>query len=125
MELRQLKSKVRTELVTSIPLLVLAVLVPVAAWHGIFQYGKELPIWFQRSGSITVLFAVWVEFKLFSLSGLTNPISSNGQTWNDLKNRDVLSSKYGRRITYLKYFAAILAITGTVICGYGDILRAL
>ncbi|MBY6213267.1 hypothetical protein KUV95_17095 [Microbulbifer agarilyticus] len=125
MELRLLKKKIRSELITAIPLLILAILVPIAAWHGILQYGNDLPLWFQRSGSITVLFAVWVEFKLFSLSGLTNPISPNGQTFSDLKNRDVLTSKYGKRISHLKYVAAILAISGTAIWGYGDILRAL
>ncbi len=72
-----------------------------------------------------VLFAVWLEYKLFKIGSLTNPISENGVTFQDMAHRDALNTKYGYILKIYKYITAVLAITGTVIWGYGDIIRGL
>ena len=121
--LGQLESKINKELFTSLPLLLLSLAIPISAWHGVFQYDEDVAIWFQRSGSLMVLFAVWVEFKLFTINDLTNPISENGVTYQDQAHSDVLNTKYSKILKSIKIIVAMLAITGTVIWGYGDIIR--
>ena len=120
-----LERKIKIELITTLPLLVLSVAIPISAWHGIFKYDADVNIWFQRSGSLMVLFAVWLEYKLFKISNLTNPTSESGVTWQDLAHRDALNTKYDNKIKIYKYITAVLAIIGTVIWGYGDIIRGL
>ncbi|PSW80262.1 hypothetical protein [Photobacterium damselae] len=122
MELVEIKKKVKRELLTSVPILLLAFIFPILAWFGIFQLEDNSAIWFQRSGSITVLFAVWVEFKLFKLAGLTNPISENGKTYDDIRKSDYLQTHNLKKIQIIKYLSAVLAISGTVIWGYGDLI---
>ncbi|ELC3160006.1 TPA: hypothetical protein ACMDUA_005149 [Vibrio harveyi] len=122
MELSEIKKKVKRELLTSVPILLLAFIFPILAWFGVFQLEDNSAIWFQRSGSVTVLFAVWVEFKLFKLAGLTNPISENGKTYDDMRKSDYLQTHNSKKIQIIKYLAAVLAISGTVIWGYGDLI---
>ncbi|EPB9466151.1 MULTISPECIES: hypothetical protein [unclassified Vibrio] len=122
MELSEIKKKVKRELLTSVPILLLAFIFPILAWFGVFQLEDNSAIWFQRSGSVTVLFAVWVEFKLFKLAGLTNPISENGKTYDDMRKSDYLQTHNSKKIQIIKYLAAVLAISGTVIWGYGDLV---
>ncbi|HIF9274972.1 hypothetical protein [Photobacterium damselae] len=122
MELVEIKKKVKRELLTSVPILFLAFIFPILAWFGVFQLEDNSAIWFQRSGSITVLFAVWVEFKLFKLAGLTNPISENGKTYDDMRKSDYLQTHNLKKIQIIKYLSAVLAISGTVIWGYGDLI---
>ncbi|HAV1550653.1 TPA: hypothetical protein ACX3EK_004595 [Vibrio parahaemolyticus] len=122
MELSEIKKKVKRELLTSVPILLLAFIFPILAWFGVFQLEDNSAIWFQRSGSVTVLFAAWVEFKLFKLAGLTNPISENGKTYDDMRKSDYLQTHNSKKIQIIKYLAAVLAISGTVIWGYGDLV---
>ncbi|MUK70253.1 hypothetical protein [Aliivibrio fischeri] len=122
MELIDIKKKVNKTIFTSVIVLLLGLLGPILAWFGVFQLETNSAVWFQRSGSITVLFAVWAEYKLFKLAELTNPMSQNGNTWDDMRKSDVLQASYSKYIQGIKYFAAVLAIAGTVIWGYGDLL---
>ncbi|HHF3215076.1 TPA: hypothetical protein ACPJ2C_000907 [Vibrio alginolyticus] len=122
MELVEIKKKIKRELLTSVPILLLSFIFPILAWFGVFQLEDNSAIWFQRSGSVTVLFAVWVEFKLFKLAGLTNPISENGKTYDDMRKSDYLQTHNSKKIQIIKYLAAVLAISGTVIWGYGDLI---
>ncbi|KYN82192.1 hypothetical protein ATY35_19695 [Vibrio cidicii] len=122
MELVEMKKKVERELLTSVPILLLAFTFPILAWFGVFQLEDNSAIWFQRSGSVTVLFAVWVEFKLFKLAGLINPISENGKTYDDMLKSDYLQTHNSKKIQIIKCLAAVLAISGTVIWGYGDLI---
>lgn len=123
--LRELERKITTKLLTTLPLLLLTVAIPISAWHGIYQVDVDVTSWFQRSGSLMVLFAVWVEYKLFTISNLTNPISENGETYQDQAHSDALNLRYGNILKSFKYVTAVLAISGTVIWGYGDIIRGL
>lgn len=122
MELVEIKKKIKRELWTSFYILGLAFIFPILAWFGVFQLEDNSAIWFQRSGSVTVLFAVWVEFKLFKLAGLTNPISKKGKTYGDMSKSDYLQTHDSKKIQFIKYLAAIWAISGTVIWGYGDLI---
>ena len=60
--LSEIESRINKELFIIIPLLVLSAVIPICAWHGFFQQDEEVSIWFQRSGSLMVLFAVWAEY---------------------------------------------------------------
>ena len=102
--------------------LVLACVIPIFAWHGFFQQDDYVSIWFQRSGSLTVLLAGWAEYKIFKLRDLTNPISDVGITWQDLAHQGVLCSKHGKVIGIIDYIFKLLIVIGTLIWGYGDLL---
>ncbi len=115
--------RIKIELLTCLPLLILAIALPVSAWCGIGSLDEEVKIWFQRSGSITVLLAVWVEFKLFTINKHLSPMGESGVSWNDLKLRDELQVKYNTLVSRLKYVVATFGISGTVIWGYGDLLK--
>ncbi|GIU40286.1 hypothetical protein TUM4438_01130 [Shewanella sairae] len=112
---------IKKELLTSIPLYILSVVLPILAWHGCLKVDDNPGVWFQRSGSLMVLFAVWVEFKLFKIGNYSSPRSPDGQTWDDMATEDNLKNKYSTLIEKMKYLAAILAIIGTLIWGYGDL----
>ncbi|MFC1235977.1 hypothetical protein [Vibrio sp. F74] len=123
MNLESLRKKSKVELWTSVPILLLAVIIPTLCWFGILKGSIDASSWFQRSGSIMVLFAVWAEFKLFKLSANLNPRSKNGQTWEDLGHADVLHKEFVGYLATFKIIAAMLAIMGTLICGYGDLIH--
>ena len=121
MDFESLDKSIKNELLTSIPLFIFAILIPTLAWRGWFQLDENVGTWFQRSGSLMVLFAVWIEFKLFKITNSTNPISANGQTWDNLEVGSRLRIKYGKTIQKLKFLAAALALIGTLVWGYGDL----
>ncbi|TOM78075.1 hypothetical protein, partial [Vibrio parahaemolyticus] len=65
-------------LLYSIPLMIIAIVVPIGAYYQILlPVGESVGSWFQRSGAITLIFALWVEFNLIkvnehiNLSGIT------------------------------------------------------
>lgn len=121
--LSKIESRISKELFLIILLLVLSAIIPICAWHGFLQQDEEVSIWFQRSGSLMVLFAVWAEYKLFKIHGLTNPMSRNGETYQDLAHKGALKTKYGTMLITINFISAVLVISGTVIWGYGDLLR--
>ncbi|MEJ6123249.1 hypothetical protein MT390_15415 [Vibrio sp. 2-Bac 85] len=125
MNLETLIKKSKTELWTLLPVLFLGVTIPTLCWFGFFKGAIEPSSWFQRSGSITVLLAVWAEFKIFKLNESINPRSKSGQTWDNLKHADILHKKFAGYLNSFKVIAAMLAISGTIICGYGDLLYEL
>ncbi|MPY21412.1 hypothetical protein [Shewanella sp. YLB-07] len=110
MDFESLDKSIKNELLTSIPLFIFAILIPTLAWRGWFQLDENVGTWFQRSGSLMVLFAVWIEFKLFKITNSTNPISANGQTWDNLEVGSRLRIKYGKTIQKLKFLAAALVL---------------
>ena len=80
--------------------------------------GEKFPIWFQRSGSILVIFAIMSEFILLSLYSTIYP---GDNTWTD-ENHQVIVNKYKTKYNLLSFFSSALAIIGTIIWGYGDII---
>ena len=102
---------------TSIPLIIVAVLAPLLAFHSFIKPDTEsVLIWFQRSGSITVLFAVWMEY---NLSKVNEHINLSGIVISEQTN---LSKKYKTIYRITQYIGVLLAISGTIIWGYGDLL---
>ncbi|MUK48265.1 hypothetical protein [Aliivibrio fischeri] len=93
----------------------------------------EITTWFARSGSIVVLFAVIVEFRLSSYiyedvlkaaqvsakkKGLK--VSDNPLVQANIDARKTVKPEAPRSRKLLSICAHILVITGTVIWGYGD-----
>jgi len=93
----------------------------------------EVTTWFARSGSIVVLLAVIVEFRLSSYiyddvfkaaqksakkKGLK--ISDNSFVQANIDSRRTVKPEVPKSRKILGYCAHILVITGTVIWGYGD-----
>uniref|UniRef100_U1KRN0 Uncharacterized protein n=1 Tax=Pseudoalteromonas citrea DSM 8771 TaxID=1117314 RepID=U1KRN0_9GAMM len=90
----------------------------ILGWFGVFKPNTEgLDVWFQRSGSITVVFALLCEFKLFPVN---NSLYISRIHFNDFSQ---LKEKYGLLHNILSMIALILMILGTIIWGYGDLLR--
>lgn len=72
--------------------------------------------WFQRSGSLMVVIALLVEFKLFSI-----------QAYFDLYNTAMyvpvdIPKIYRVMYICISTFAALTMVLGTLIWGYGDII---
>ncbi len=98
---------------------IIGILIPVFAYHGMLKPVNELlGIWFQRSGSIVVIFAVWLEYSLLKLQSnvvLTDMVETT-------KRYPI--EKYTPLYKGLQVIAAALAVVGTVIWGYGDLAIA-
>lgn len=110
------EGKIFTHTIFSGVLVFLAFLVPVLALLIDFRpEGEALASWFQRSGSISVFFALFSEYLLFSISGL---IYMTG-IWDE--HEWPMRLKYGRPHSFLSFFSFIAAIWGTAIWGYGDL----
>jgi hypothetical protein len=121
--LAKIESSINRELLLIIPLLILSVVIPTCAWHGVLQQDASVSIWFQRSGSLTVLFAVWAEYKIFKIRALTNPMSDGGETWQDLAHQGALKTKYKKMLAVINFISVTLVIIGTLIWGYGDLFK--
>ena len=119
-----IESRISKELYVIGFLLFISALIPICAWHGFFQQDLDVSIWFQRSGSLTVLFAVWAEYKIFKVHTLTMPMSEGGETYQDAAHTGVLKTKYGKKLNAINFVSVSLVILGTIIWGYGDLFRA-
>ena len=97
--------------------LILSALIPVLAYFGIFQPESE-PIgsWFQRSGSIGVLFAAIAELFMNKIAPFVNAGGIVGESEIEWEKEFYT---YYRNICIL---GGVLALVGTIIWGYGDLL---
>lgn len=111
------ESKTKEQLLSCIPLFVLSIIIPVLAYNSLLLPLNEKPeIWFQRSGSFTVLFSVWAEYNLMKVNNLM-VLSASG-LGGTVEHRN----KYEKIYSFSKYFAIVIAVTGTFIWGYGDLI---
>jgi len=109
--------EIKRTLIKCFPLVILAIVIPILAIFSVLKpEGEELTVWFQRSGSIVVLLAVWIEYNLFQIHGEIYP------TGFIPEDGDKFTLKYGKPYDALKLVGAVLAVWGTIIWGYGDIL---
>lgn len=107
-------------LLYSTPLMMIAVAAPIAAYNQfLLPVGENAGSWFQRSGAITLVLALWVEFNLIKVN---EHINISGVTISD---QTKLSKKYKLRYRIFQYLGIFLAIVGTVICSYGDLVSGL
>ena len=103
-------------LLSCVPLIVLGVLAPVAAYYSFLRPESEAAdIWFQRSGALSVLFGVWAEY---NLSKVNEHINLSGIV---VSSQTELSQRYKFPYRVAQYLGVVLAISGTVIWGYGDL----
>jgi len=86
----------------------------VAAFVPIYPTEETQPMWFQRSGSLVVVIAVWVEFKLFSLRGYFDKSAYSAPL--------ELPKSFHLVYKTISTTAVFTAIVGTFIWGYGDLL---
>ena len=107
--------KVKINLWYAFALLVLAVAVTAMAYLGLLRpQEEEQSIWFQRSGSVMVVCAIWAEIRLFKIDNLVNPsglVSAEFRTFEPFK----------RWYFFLRIAGFFIAILGTMVWGYGDI----
>ena len=110
---------VRRALIFGVVSIVVGVLIPIVAivfpWR---PEGEPIETWFQRSGSVMVIIAVWAEVKLSGIYSALNPTGIIGI------GGDVLRNEY---VTYYKWIVglvAVVAVAGTIIWGYGDLIFA-
>ncbi|RNL61411.1 hypothetical protein [Zhongshania marina] len=92
------------------------ILIPILALMGAMKPESEaLGIWFQRSGSVMVLFASIAEFFSVKMHGVFNPAH--------LTNEPLFNTKLKFSLQSFKLMAvsAVLIGLGTLIWGYGDI----
>jgi hypothetical protein len=117
---QKLEAAIKSHLrVITVPLL-MAFVIPILAWVGVCQYDQDIGAWFQRSGSFTVVFAVWAEIKISHINNIIKPINDSYQAGAD---SSAIDSCYSKVMKVLNIIVPILVIIGTVIWGYGDIIK--
>jgi hypothetical protein len=119
----RIESKITVEVFAVFLLLGLSISAPIMAWNGVWQQDESTALWFQRSGSLTVLFAAWAEYLLFVIGDRISPMSDGGTTYQDLANEGVLKTKYRKTLSVINFVSITLLITGTIIWGYGDLFK--
>jgi len=108
----------KRKLYQSAVLLILGLCAPLSAcMFSWMPLGETLPIWFQRSGSILVLFSVITEFILLSMHTTFYP---GENTVTDTVDDNIQNYKLPYDI--LSVLTASFSIIGTIIWGYGDII---
>jgi uncharacterized membrane protein YkvI len=103
-----IEGRIKTEVSIIGILLIISTAIPVCAWYGFLQQDADISIWFQRSGSLTVLFAAWAEYKLFKVHALTMPMSEGGETYQDAAHTGLLKSKYGTILNVINFVSISL-----------------
>jgi len=108
-----------THFIGSSLLVIVALIIGYIGYGGTFApEGETNATWFQRSGSLIVVCALWLEFNLFKVNDLVNP------TGIITEDGDRFFIRYGRYFSTLKYVGAVVALIGTIIWGYGDLFAA-
>ncbi|WP_445357929.1 hypothetical protein [Microbulbifer sp. ANSA005] len=108
---------IKSSLWTTFPIVIIAFSIPLIAYFGkcILPDGESVASWFQRSGSIVVALAVWIEIKNNKISGYIYPSGLSTSDYTTLRN------DYGAYFNAIKWSGFVLAVIGTLIWGYGDI----
>lgn len=97
----------------------LSLLFPGLAFLGIFlPEGEKLSVWFQRSGSLMVLFSVIAEYYALKMSDLFFPVEMQGEPLHIDKVRFTKQSKICAGL------AVFVICLGTIVWGYGDLVIA-
>lgn len=77
---------------------------------------EEPLYWFQRSGALAVIFSAWSEFKLLSIHGDINPSGVSYSLNTEIKD------EYGAQYKLTSIVVIFVAISGTLIWAYGDLV---
>jgi uncharacterized protein YjeT (DUF2065 family) len=98
-------------------LILIAVIIPVLAFSGILKpENEQAGIWFQRSGSITVLLSLTAEYIISRLHGIIRPAGFTSD------ETEMIRVKLESPLMVLRYIGGAVAVVGTIIWGYGDLL---
>ena len=79
---------------------------------------KNTYFWFQRSGSLMVLFGVMLDFEQTKYSG----IEESKHNFVGDGTPQIIAKHLPKERLYIKRFSIVLIIIGTFIWGYGDLL---
>ncbi|NRQ40957.1 hypothetical protein HRH59_00010 [Rheinheimera sp. YQF-2] len=111
------RKTINKSLLTTVPIILTAIAVPLVAMFcsALLPSSETVATWFQRSGSIVVALAVWIELKNNSISGYIYPSGLSTSDFTILKN------EYRWLYLAVRWSGFFLAISGTLIWGYGDI----
>jgi hypothetical protein len=82
--------------------------------------GENLEAWFQRAGSITVVFGLFAEVRVSRIKLL-----SSADSIPFLYGPIYLKRKYASKANWAGRVSFLVVIIGTVIWGYGDLLCSL
>jgi drug/metabolite transporter (DMT)-like permease len=111
------ENHIKKKLIYSTILIVIGLLVPVLSLLVDYRpEGEELSTWFQRSGSVLVVFTVWVEINLLSIHSTMYPGAYT------IVVEEKHTEKFELPYNFLVIASAVFAVVGTAIWGYGDIL---
>lgn len=102
-----------------IVLALIAVLTPIVALF-FNPSGDSMGVWFQRSGSITVVFGLLAEIRASRIKLL-----SSADSRPFLYGPIYLKRKYSSKAKWADRGSLLVVILGTVIWGYGDLLCSL
>lgn len=98
-------------------MMVLALIAPLAALTGWHKPNSEaLAVWFQRSGAVMTVFSLITGS---GIASILNRLSPRGFT--DL-HLEVVRGKFQVRFEIIEKVSLAVAMLGTVIWGYGDVL---
>ncbi len=85
----------------------------------IYADGNNDTYWFQRSGSVVVVLAAWLEYRqikpFFDVLKLKDKAANAGNKYFGLWAEDTVRN-------FFSGIALFLAIAGTIVWGYGDLL---
>lgn len=108
---------VKKAIIIAVSFFLLAILVPaISLFDELRPQNEILASWFQRSGSLVVLLALFAEYQLLKIREIMNP--SGLITKDDEYCRD----RYGSAYDCLVYVGLTCALFGTLIWGYGDLI---
>ena len=92
-------------------------LLPILSWYSFLMPESENQAsWFQRSGSLMVIFSILIEFKLFSIYKYIHP----GRVSVVISPYSIHS--YQKTYKYISILNISMIVIGTLIWGYGDII---
>ncbi len=87
----------------------------ITVYYPLMPEGETTASWFQRSGSLMVIIAIWTEYKLFSMNDYFDLHDTRYVVPIDLPKT------YKQIYTLITIIAALAMVFGTLIWGYGDV----
>lgn len=111
----EITTKLKIELgLISLLCIVAVAAIPLSLLPSLRPSSETLPVWFQRSGSITSLFAVYAQYRVsnFAQKIQGGTFAESWWLYDLFKNHHALVS----------WIATFTGVLGSLIWGYGDLL---
>lgn len=111
----EIKTKLRIELgFISLLCIVAVAAMPLSLVPCLRPCTETLPLWFQRSGSITSMFAMYAQYQVSNFGGKIQG-GTYGETWG-------LFHLFKNHHAKLSWIVTCVGILGASVWGYGDLL---